>query len=396
MKLLIVCVGEWIEPWSSLIKEVSAIEGIQLTVATCNCKGTGLKRLQMIKEEYLSTEIYNLSGLPMGVFTGHAATSLFGLSYIQLIKRGFDVIHIIGEASYLCVLQFILARNKFSSKTKISIRAAQNVLHHFPWPFPYIERYSFNNVSCIFPVSNDAENVVRKKGYNGKATVVPNGFDPELFEVKNTDELKDELQLHEFVIGYVGNFSKQKGIYTLLDAVNKLSKAQYQLLMIGSGEEKANFRQRVIDLGLEAKVLLIDKVEQIKLPEYMNCMDVLVLPSYESKYAGSPLAKIFPSLKVPWAEQFGRVLVEAMACGVPVIGSDSGSIPDVVGEAGLIFKAKNVDDLTEKLKIMISDYELRQRFRKNGLHRAAQKFSWGKIATEFYCVWESLVRGGVT
>ena len=132
---------------------------------------------------------------------------------------------------------------------------------------------------------------MREKGYEGEVTVIPNGFDKEVFSPQLDVELKTKLGLASFVIGYVGNFTLQKGIYNLIEAFAKIKHKNTKLFMIGRGPEKENLIERIKQLGIEDRVVIIDYVEQLKLPIYMSCMDVLVLPSKQMKYAGSKLAK---------------------------------------------------------------------------------------------------------
>jgi hypothetical protein len=101
---------------------------------------------------------------------------------------------------------------------------------------------------------------------------------------------------------------------------------------------------------------------------------------------------VLPSLTTPgWVEFFGRVLVEAMACEVPVIGSDSGEIPNVIGDAGLIFHEGEADDLRDKLLLLAHDENLQLELAERGKKRAVEKYSWEQIAADTYEVYTSLM-----
>ncbi len=102
---------------------------------------------------------------------------------------------------------------------------------------------------------------------------------------------------------------------------------------------------------------------------------------------------VFPSITLPdLKEQFGRVIIEAMACEVPVIGSDSGQIPSTIDKAGLIFKEKNIKDLKEKIEALIKNPNLRATLAKNGRKRVLENFSWKVIAEKQYQVYKELMR----
>ncbi|MBJ7996866.1 glycosyltransferase family 4 protein [Bacillus mycoides] len=384
MKVLILCCGAWVEVWNSYLKGVADLDGVQLTVATTTPSDKGLNRLEEIKQRNVNVKIYK--GMAEKL-TGHAATAIFPSEIKELFKQKPDIIHIIGEAGYISTWQAIKLKKSYCPEARLTIRAAQNVYHKYIFPFSLIEKFSYKNVNHICPVSTQAIDVLREKGYEGEVTVIPNGFDKEVFSPQLDVELKTKLGLASFVIGYVGNFTLQKGIYNLIEAFAKIKHKNTKLFMIGRGPEKENLIERIKQLGIEDRVVIIDYVEQLKLPIYMSCMDVLVLPSKQMKYAGSKLAKFLPFLQIPWAEQFGRVLVEGMACKIPIIGSSSGSIPDVVSDVGLIFEENNSDDLAVKLDYMIENEDFRNQCVENGYIKAYEKYTWDKVAENYHRVW---------
>jgi glycosyltransferase involved in cell wall biosynthesis len=372
------------------MRAIASLEDTEVLIATTTPSSAGLKRLNEIANEFPNVYIKTYKGKTEKL-TGHAATAIFPSEVKELFKKKPDIIHVIGEAGYIITFQAIRYRKKYCPDAKITIRAAQNVYHNYIFPFSLIEKISYKNVDHICPVSSQAIDVLRKKGYKGETTIIPNGFNKEVFKRQFDEDLKKKLGLSKFVIGYVGNFTIQKGIYDLVEAFSKITSPDVSLLMIGRGEEKEGIIKRIRELNLENKVVIINHVEQVQLPKYMSCMDILVLPSIQRKYAGSKLAKIFPFLQIPWAEQFGRVLVEAMACKVAVIGSDSGSIPDVVGNAGLIFKENDSEDLAEKLNYMINNGKFREKCIELGYERAYERYTWDKVALNYKKVWEKLL-----
>ena len=101
---------------------------------------------------------------------------------------------------------------------------------------------------------------------------------------------------------------------------------------------------------------------------------------------------VVPSITIPhWKEQFGRMIVEGMACEVPVIGSDSGEIPTTIGKGGLIFKEKNTTDLKEKIETLIKSRKLRTTLAKNARKRVSENFTWKAIAQKQYQVYRELM-----
>jgi glycosyltransferase involved in cell wall biosynthesis len=112
------------------------------------------------------------------------------------------------------------------------------------------------------------------------------------------------------------------------------------LLLVGNGPLRQEILRNGRRFGIEDRIKIIDHVPSLEVQNYLNCFDCLVLPSLT---------------RPNWKEQFGRVLPEAMACEVPVIGSDSGEIPSVIGDAGLVFHEGDTADLAKKLEVVLAD-----------------------------------------
>src|SRR5581483_686430 len=139
---------------------------------------------------------------------------------------------------------------------------------------------------------------------------------------------------HEgFVVGFAGRLVEEKGLWVLCDAFERLP-SDATLLLTGQGPLEAEIRARSQARGWGSR-LTITSAPSVRMADVYNRMDCLVLPSLTTR---------------AWKEQFGRAAVEAMACEVPVIGSDSGEIPNVVGEAGLIVPEGDVARLAGALE----------------------------------------------
>src|SRR5262249_39606672 len=130
-----------------------------------------------------------------------------------------------------------------------------------------------------------------------------------------------ELGLEPPIIGFVGRLVKAKGIKVLTDALSQIPADQpWCALFLGSGPEAGALRSRAPERHAGSRIR-VQLVRHDEVPRYMGAMDVLAVPSQTT---------------VRWQEQFGRVIVEAFACGVPVVASSSGEIPHVVGDAGIV------------------------------------------------------------
>lgn len=160
-------------------------------------------------------------------------------------------------------------------------------------------------------------------------------------------------------VGFVGRLVPEKGVDILLRALSGLE-YPVEALIVGDGPEKAALRSLAQSLGLADTCKFIPRVPQSAIPHVMSQFDVLVLPS-----RGRP----------GWKEQFGRVLIEAMATGAVVVGSDSGDIPAVVGDAGEVFHEGNSDELRKVLRRLATDRAFRRACTEAGMRRVTEEYS---------------------
>jgi len=206
--------------------------------------------------------------------------------------------------------------------------------------------------------------VLQDKGYAGPVDIIPQfGVDPERFSPRNDAALPES---RPFTIGFAGRLVPEKGLFVLLDAVRRLQ-GNWRLRVLGRGPLQNALWQRIADEGLQSRVTLEGAHPSAKMPEFYRGLDVLVLPSLT-------LAN--------WKEQFGRVLIEAMACGVPVVGSDSGEIPHVIGDAGLVFPEGNSAALAAHLARLCESPEERAALAQRGRQRTVEHFTHQQVARQ--------------
>lgn len=247
----------------------------------------------------------------------------------------------------------------------------QNIHRRLPWPFRLMERYNLSNADYAIAGSKGASEVLVNKGFRGPIAVIPQfGVDPELYSPAG-----ERQRSERFVVGYVGRMIESKGLISLIDAVAGL-RGDWELRLVGEGPLRPRLEILVEKRGLVDRVVFVPYTASVEIPHRLRELDVLVLPS----------------LTTPnWKEQFGRVLVEAMACEVAVVGSDSGEIPHVIGDAGLIFPEGNADALRQCLAALMDDEELRSRLAKSGRERVLALFTQAKVAEQTYEVYRSMV-----
>jgi glycosyltransferase involved in cell wall biosynthesis len=170
----------------------------------------------------------------------------------------------------------------------------------------------------------------------------------------------------ELVVGFAGRFQEQKGLLDLADAVAEVTRGGIaaRLALIGDGPLRPELARRA---AAGAPITLLPAVPREALAPFYQSIDVFVLPSRTTRL---------------WKEQFGMVLAEAMACGVPVAGSSSGAIPDVIGDAGLVFAEGDPSALAAALRRLAADPGLRDRLGRLGRERSLRLFSHDALAEQ--------------
>ena len=376
MKVLITVVGQRTEHWTDLFGLLAEQPDLDLTLLLADISPGTEVTLRRYSEQFAGFRYQVLPHRLSEARSGHMASILFapGALRSQVGVRP-DVIHIIGEAAYLSTAQVVSWRNRYWPSVPLTLYAAQNIVTRFPLPFPWFERRAYNAVDHAFPITPGALQVLRQKGYRGAAEIVPLGVDTSRFAPPERPPAP-----HPFTIGFVGRLEPHKGVAHLLQAVERLDA---DLLAVGRGSLTPMVQQ--LAERRPGRVRLLEWADHEHLPGLMHQMDVLVLPS-------TPVVQrnVVPWVGIPLREQFGRVLVEAMACGVPVIGSDLGEIAHVVGAGGLTFPAGNVDALTAALQQVRDDDALASRLSQNGAARAVSEFDWTRSIRLMRTVWEQL------
>lgn len=228
-------------------------------------------------------------------------------------------------------------------------------------------------------IEADSEGVenVQRAGFRGPVERIFWGIPTDVFKAMDRLGLKRDLGLdYDYIVGYVGRLVPEKGLLVLLAAMRRLPSSVH-CVIIGSGPMRAELELWSGSADFAGRVHLFDAIGPEKVAMYMNCMDVLTLPSLTTPH---------------WKEQYGRVIGEAMACGVPVVGSDSGAIPEVIGGAGLIVPEGEPSALSEALKTAIFNEEARNQLIQNGLQRAQEELSVEAMSKRLLGFYERILR----
>ena len=255
----------------------------------------------------------------------------------------------------------------------------QNICKKYPWPFSAMERYSIKYATAGIAGNREAKEVLHKKKCSIPIYVIPQfGVDSTLFSKQAQSDLRKTItgSSDAFVIGFSGRLVEEKGIRDLIVACSGLP-SHAHLVLIGGGPLRNSFVRQASSLGMGKRFHIIDSVISTEMPKYLNTLDCLVLPSLT---------------KNNWKEQFGRILIEAMACEVPVIGSNSGEIPNVIGQAGRIFPEGDIPSLQKAIKELMLNRTLCFEMGKKGRRHILKNYTQKKIAEDTVDVYRKIVK----
>lgn len=302
--------------------------------------------------------------------------------------RGFDIAYTL-DTLYGYSYQAIFAKERYG--IKVAVCCTENI------PFNYednpmnaglssyakrdeIRERVREGADLFIALTERAKEALAFEGVSGdKIRVIPWGIDTDFFrpsDGKSEDLMKlFGIKESERVILYNGRYDWHRGVYDLIYAAKSLLDDQrlenfsLKFLFIGSRGEIEGMRWLVSRLGLEKNVIIFDnyphKFRYEELPMIYNLADIFCFPSIPTRFI---------------KEQFGVVLLEAMACGVPVISTLCGSIPEVVGDAGVLVQPNDSSSLSQELKRLIEDDSLHREMEMRGQQRVRELFDSRKIA----------------
>lgn len=293
-----------------------------------------------------------------------------------------DFVHIDEEPYSAVTLQ--LARACRRRGVPCLFFAWQNLAKRLPPPFGALRSWVFEHVSGGIAGTPRAADMLRRAGFAGPLAVIPQlGIDPERFtpNVEARGRIRRALGVPDdgFLVGFGGRLVQEKGVDLLVDAVSRLPDAR--LLVLGGGPEQPRLEALVRAAGAAERIYLAGRIRSLEMPSWLSALDALALPSRTTPR---------------WSEQFGRILVEAMACAVPVVASASGEIPHVVGDAGVLVPEGDAAALAIALARLAADQRARAELGRRGRERVLERFTHERIAEETVAFYRALLaRRGV-
>lgn len=364
MRILMISKACVVGTYQKKLEELARLSGVELTVIV---PPFWRDERGVLPLEQQHTGGYELVVEPIA-FNGHFHLHFYPGLGGQIRRVRPDLVHIDEEPYNLATAHALWLARRAGARSLFF--SWQNIHRRYPLPFRLMERYVLERVDYGIVGNQESARVWRAKGYEGELAVIPQfGVDPELFSPGPKPTGGD------FVAGYVGRLVEEKGVDLFLEALSGLEGA-WQAHISGSGPERENLQTQASQLPLAGRVSFHDWVSSAQMPAFYRQLDVLVVPS---------------RTRPNWKEQFGRVLVEAMACGVPVIGSDSGEIPQVIGDAGLIFREGQPHLLQAHLARLMDDPQLRLELARRGRQRVLDCYTQAQVAAQTYAVYRSIL-----
>lgn len=239
------------------------------------------------------------------------------------------------------------------------------------------------NVTHIFSINADGLRVFEELGFERKVSQIPLGFDPALFypSQQMREHTRGQLGLRHTTIAFFGMLRRTKGVHLLIEALEGLMDYDWHLLLDRFEAYRDPYTEHVSALlsrsPVGQRVVFFDAAHR-QMPEYINAADIVVLPSIST-----------PAVK----EQYGRAISEAMACGRMVIVSESGALPEIVGEAGIRIPENDIPSLREALRRAIETPQLRERLGRLAFERAHADLSTRQQAEHMSRTFEKILSG---
>lgn len=350
------------------LKELARL-GVQLTAVVP--QEWGGRRLERVDPQG-----YELVVLRSAFSKTHHFHFFKGVSEVIAAEK-WDLVHIDEEPFNLVTYHALRACVREGKKAIFF--TWQNIRKRYPPPFSYFERYAYRIAEAAIAGTEEVRDVLQTRGFSKPVKVIPQfGVDPDFFRKSDASGLRREVGLADkFVIGFVGRIVEEKGIADLIHALTSLPE-RCVLMLVGNGPEVEPMKRLSEELSVAGRVRWVSHISSLEVPGYMNAMDVLVLPSRTTSH---------------WKEQFGRVLIEAMSCETPVVGSSSAEIPRVIGDAGLVFPEGDVSALVHGLRTLYENADTRAMLGAEGRSRVQQSFAHGRIAAETAQFYRGVLNG---
>jgi glycosyltransferase involved in cell wall biosynthesis len=302
-------------------------------------------------------------------------TMWYGGALARLLREPWDVVHCWEEPYVASAAQ---VAGTAALRVPLVFATFQNIVKRYPAPFSWIERSAMRRADGLIAFGRTAREVLDARGWQQPVRTIPPGVDIVDFKPDAEQRARTRARLgwtdDTPVVGFVGRFVAEKGLGTMMALLDRLDR-RWRALFVGSGPMESALRAWGRAHG--DRVRVETAVPHHDVPAHLNACDLLCAPSRTTSR---------------WREQFGRMLIEAFACGVPVVASDSGEIPYVVGDAGVIVGEQDADGWLRAVRTLLDDEAQRADFARRGRDRAVGTYAWPVVARQHLDFFQELTR----
>lgn len=284
----------------------------------------------------------------------------------RFLGQCWDLIDLHEEPCALATAEILAMMRLRRNRTPVVLYSAQNIHKRYPPPIRWFERTALRVAEGAYVCNVEAGRILQDKGLRHRPWLIGLGTDLSIFRPGPHDAPRSPLR-----VGYSGRLETYKGVDVLLRAMAHLPDAE--LSIAGEGPQRSHLVELAATLGIEQRVTFLGHLGA-DLPAFYRDLDVLAVPSLPTK---------------SWLEQFGRVVVEGMASGVPVVASRSGALPDVVGEAGVLVEPGDPKKLADGIGLL-RDRDRWAALRAAGLEHCRQ-YSWKAVAVQQRAFYDSVL-----
>lgn len=302
----------------------------------------------------------------------------YGLGLRDAMREGWDLVHCWEEP-------YVVAGGQIArwspAASKLVFYTAQNIAKRYAPPFAAIERMCLERSAGWLASGETVVQTQLERSWNRRPhRVIPLGVDVELFrpDAETGRATRGQLGWNDEgppVVGFLGRFIEAKGVKLLMRVLDETA-SPWRALFVGGGPGEAALKRWAARHG--DRVRIVGGVAHDRVPEHLNAMDLLLAPSQTT---------------AQWREQFGRMLIEAFACGVPVLASDSGEIPYVVADAGAIVGERDEAGWRRALADLLESPARRAELGALGRDRAHLLYSWPTVAHRYLEFFDELLAG---
>lgn len=358
------------------LEAIAQLENVEVALLTpSNWKALEWNRLIPLEKPPANIRTYSSPVL----FSGRGGAHLYPLWMLWQVLNDFrpDLVQVEEEVFSLCAFEFAIW-SRLTGKPLV-VFGWENMDRRLSFVRRWICQFVLSTTRLLLPGNQDGAKIMRQWGYGRLLEVIPQiGVDLDFFASQAKEKGFTQSQISQsspFHIGFLGRLVHGKGIDLIFTAARQLCDRglNVRILIYGSGPIETELKEAAREQGIEDWTIWHGALRHENVPQALAQFDVLVLPSRSTP---------------EWKEQFGHVLIEAMAMKIPVIGSSSGEIPHVIGRSDLIFEEENANSLAAILERAIRQPDWKTETGEYGFNRVKKLYTHSKIAERLLYLWQ--------